>query len=114
MTLICTHLDFAKHVEDVTRFELRRRLARAGVKVSLATTLREVRDGDATVSDDLTGTLTTYEQVTVVLACGLVPDTSLVDELTARGRPVHVIGDALAPRRIMHATLDGARLGVTL
>jgi len=23
---------------------------------------------------------------------------------------VHVIGDALAPRRIMHATLDGARV----
>ena len=24
---------------------------------------------------------------------------------------VHVIGDALSPRRMLHATLDGARLG---
>jgi hypothetical protein len=54
------------------------------------------------------------EGVTVVLACGLVADGSLASALEGRVAEVHVIGDALAPRRIMHATLEGARAARTI
>ena len=50
------------------------------------------------------------DDVTVVLACGLVPNDRLARELHGRVPEVVVIGDALAPRRIMHATLEGARV----
>jgi 2,4-dienoyl-CoA reductase-like NADH-dependent reductase (Old Yellow Enzyme family) len=43
-----------------------------------------------------------------------VPDDTLVTSLKPLGIPLHVIGDALSPRRMLHATLDGARLGRTL
>lgn len=114
VTLISSHFDFAPHVEDVTRFELRRRLARAAVTVQLASTLRDAADGSAVISDDLTGEVRTHRDVTIVLACGQLPDSALADAVRGRVASLHVIGDALAPRRIMHATLDGARLGVTL
>ena len=47
--------------------------------------------------------------VSVVLACGLVADDGLARALEGHIAEVHVVGDALAPRRIMHATLEGAR-----
>jgi xanthine/CO dehydrogenase XdhC/CoxF family maturation factor len=43
-----------------------------------------------------------------------VSNDELAAELKPLGIPVHVIGDALSPRRMLHATLDGARLGRTL
>jgi hypothetical protein len=52
--------------------------------------------------------------VTVVLACGLVPNVRLAEQLRGRVPDVQVIGDALAPRRIMHATLEGARAANSL
>jgi hypothetical protein len=43
-----------------------------------------------------------------------VPNDGLAAEISPLGIPLHVIGDALSPRRMLHATLDGARLGRTL
>jgi len=40
--------------------------------------------------------------------------TGLAEAVAADGRAVHVIGDGLAPRRLMHATLDGARCATAL
>jgi hypothetical protein len=38
----------------------------------------------------------------------------LAEQLRAAGFEVHLIGDALAPRRMMHANLEGVRLAQTL
>jgi hypothetical protein len=62
------------------------------------------------VVDRLTGEERCVDGATVVLACGTMPDDRLARELEGRVPEVHVIGDALAPRRIMHATLEGARV----
>jgi len=80
-----------------------------GVTVSLLHRLVAVDAGGAVVSGTFSGEERRLEGVTVVLACGLVPDDSLVSALDGRLPEVHVVGDALAPRRIMHATLEGAR-----
>jgi 2,4-dienoyl-CoA reductase-like NADH-dependent reductase (Old Yellow Enzyme family)/thioredoxin reductase len=50
----------------------------------------------------------------VVAACGGRAVDMLYHEAREHGREVHLIGDALAPRRLMDAILDGARLGRSL
>jgi len=72
------------------------------------TRLTRVEDGGAVVSDTFTRAARHIDDVTVVLACGSLPNADLAEEVGSRVPEVHVIGDALAPRRIMHATLDGA------
>jgi hypothetical protein len=66
------------------------------------------------VVDRLTGEERRLDGATVVLACGMAPDDRLARALEGRVPEVHVIGDALAPRRIMHATLEGARVASAL
>jgi NADPH-dependent 2,4-dienoyl-CoA reductase/sulfur reductase-like enzyme len=107
--LISEQFDFAGGVEDGTRFVVMQRLLKKGVTVSLLHRLVAVDAGGAVVSGTFSGQERRLEGVTVVLACGLVPDDSLASALDGRLPEVHVIGDALAPRRIMHATLEGAR-----
>jgi hypothetical protein len=76
--------------------------------------LTEVNDSAATITQTFGGREQQLEDVTVVLACGQLPDDHLAIELKDKIPEVHLIGDALAPRRIMHATLEGARVGTAL
>jgi pyruvate/2-oxoglutarate dehydrogenase complex dihydrolipoamide dehydrogenase (E3) component len=108
--IISEQFDFAAGVEDGTRFMVMQRLLKKGVTVSLLHRLVNVDAGGAVVSGTFSGQERRLDRVTVVLACGLVPDASLASALDGRLPEVHVIGDALAPRRIMHATLEGARV----
>ena len=108
--MISEHFDFARGAEDATRYPLAQRLKMKGVTVSLMTRLTRVEDGGAVVSDTFTRAARHIDDVTVVLACGSLPNADLAEEVGSRVPEVHVIGDALAPRRIMHATLDGARV----
>jgi pyruvate/2-oxoglutarate dehydrogenase complex dihydrolipoamide dehydrogenase (E3) component len=108
--LVSERFDFAGGVEDGTRFMVMQRLLNKGVTVSLLHRLVAVDAGGAVVSGTFSGEGRRLEGVTVVLACGLVADDSLASALHGRLPEVHVIGDALAPRRIMHATLEGARV----
>ena len=50
----------------------------------------------------------------LVVVDGLLPEESLAAQLKGKVKALHLIGDALAPRRMVHATLDGARLGIAL
>ena len=102
--------DFARGAEDATRYPLAQRLKAKGVTVSLMTRLSLVDESGVVVTDTFTRTARRIEDVTVVLACGLLPNADLAGEVGSRVPEVHVIGDALAPRRIMHATLDEARV----
>jgi len=51
---------------------------------------------------------------TLVTVGPRVPNDRLAGEFRVLNVPVHLIGDALSPRRMLHATLDGGRLGRTL
>ena len=107
-------LDFAQGAEDGTRLPLMHRLVNKGVTVSMMHKLVEVDGSAATVMQTFTRTSRVERDVTVVLACGLVPDDHLAHELRGRVADIHLIGDSLAPRRIMHATLEGLRVGQQL
>jgi 2,4-dienoyl-CoA reductase-like NADH-dependent reductase (Old Yellow Enzyme family)/thioredoxin reductase len=111
---VSEQMDFAHGAEDGTRLPLMHRMLAKGVTVSLMNKLVRV-DGDAAiVMQTFTRRERHLEGVTTVLACGLVPDDALAHELKGRVAEVHVIGDSLAPRRVMHATLDGLRVGQAL
>lgn len=112
--LISEQIDFAAGAEDGTRLALLHRLLRKGVEVSMGYKLTEVNDSAATITQTFGGREQQLEDVTVVLACGQLPDDHLAIELKDKIPEVHLIGDALAPRRIMHATLEGARVGTAL
>jgi hypothetical protein len=49
-----------------------------------------------------------------VASCGRRSRTELADELRGRVPALHIIGDSLAPRRMVNATLDGARIAAAI
>lgn len=113
--MISEQVDFAPGVEDGTRFALLNRLKEKGVDIRRCTELREV-DGQGIV---IAGNFGKREEariddVTVVLACGSLPDDRLYRELKGRVPSLQLIGDAMAPRRVMHATVEGARAALAI
>ncbi|HEV7680390.1 MAG TPA: FAD-dependent oxidoreductase [Candidatus Dormibacteraeota bacterium] len=107
-------MDFAHGAEDGTRLPLMHRMLTKGVRVSLMHRLVSVDGGGVTVMNTFTRGQRRVDDATVVLACGLIPDDRLARELKGRVGEVHLVGDGLAPRRMMHATLEGARVGQAL
>jgi 2,4-dienoyl-CoA reductase-like NADH-dependent reductase (Old Yellow Enzyme family)/thioredoxin reductase len=100
-------------IEPATLFTLTRRLLERGVEIVPMTALCEVGERHVVVRNTLTNRTRVIDGVdSVVLACGRRPRRELADALRARGRAFHLIGDCLSPRRLVHATLDGARQGV--
>ena len=67
--------------------------------------LQHVLTGEPVILDGTTG---------LVIACGHEPDATLLDALRTTGRPVVGVGDALAPRTVEEAVLDGLRVGVAV
>ena len=112
--LVSEQFDFASGVEDATRFALYQRLRAKHVRISLLHRLTRVENDSAFVTDTVSGVARCIPEASVVLACGLLPDDRLARDLEGRIPTVHVVGDALAPRRIMHATLEGARAGLAI
>jgi 2,4-dienoyl-CoA reductase-like NADH-dependent reductase (Old Yellow Enzyme family)/thioredoxin reductase len=112
--MISEQFDFASGAEGATRVALLERLKRKQVEVSLLVRLTGVDGARASVTDLMSGAQEVLDDVTVVLACGGVPNDQLATELQGRLPEVVVVGDALAPRRIMHATIEGARAALAL
>lgn len=111
--LVSERFDFADGVEDGTRVPLVFRLRKKSVEITPLTRLVAVGGGGADLVDVATGHERRLDEVTVVLACGRLPDDGLARELAGR-MPVQLAGDALSPRRIMHATVEGARAAMAL
>ncbi len=112
--LLSEHFDFARGVEDGTRFPLRARRPPRGSRSRCVHRLVRVDPAGPVVEDSLTGRSAWSRAPPSCWRAGMLPDDRLARELEGRVPEVHVIGDALAPRRIMHATLEGARAAVAL
>ncbi len=99
-------------VEAASLYLLLRRLETSGVVIRPNTAAGGFADGRLEVRSSLTGAPSVLEGVDSVIAVdGRRGDDRLVAAMRAVAPEVHLIGDALAPRRMLHATLDGARLG---
>jgi 2,4-dienoyl-CoA reductase-like NADH-dependent reductase (Old Yellow Enzyme family)/thioredoxin reductase len=112
--LISEQFDFAQGVEDGTRLPLFQRLRNKDVQISMLHKLCRIESHAVVVQDTITRRDRSVDGATVVLACGLVPDDRLARALEGHIPELHVVGDALAPRRIMHATLEGARAAMAI
>ncbi len=104
----------APGVEQRTLNALLGGLARRGVRTQTSSTVVRATDGTVTIRHLLGGTDDVVPAVAVVLAHTRVSDRGPADLARRSGVPVLVIGDALAPRRLTHAALEGARFGLSL
>ncbi len=85
-----------------------------GLRVVMQTSTRvlSIAAGELLACDLFGGPEQTLTPGTVVVAAGRDVNTGLSTELASSGIAHHVIGDALAPRRLTHAVLEGARFGL--
>ena len=68
----------------------------------------------ASVRDTLTGDQDDVAADTLVIAETPVAETTLADELRARGIPFEAIGDCVAPRRASLAIYEGRELALRI
>ncbi|MFO0687818.1 MAG: FAD-dependent oxidoreductase [Myxococcota bacterium] len=119
VTLIAEAFSIGEGLEKATRYALVRRLLVRGVVLRPLTKLVALEGSSAQVVHVWTGARDAIGTDGLVFACGARARTGLARALDARGPAearfeVHSIGDCLAPRRILHATHDGARLAEML
>jgi len=113
--LINEQVDFAAAAEDGTRFTILDRLKRKRVQIVMCRRLVGI-DGGAALTVDTFGARDVHRltAVSIVLACGLLPNDEIYRQLKGDIAELHLIGDAIAPRRLMHATVEGARVGLAI
>jgi 2,4-dienoyl-CoA reductase (NADPH2) len=87
------------------------RLAQRGVRVEKRSVLRAVRPGEVDVEDRYTGAVRTLPAAAVVDAGFRLPDDALWE---ATGRRHLRAGDAVAPRTILEAVLEGRRAALAI
>ena len=91
---------------------LTHRLLIKGVTVTPMTVLVSVKGRTVTVANALTRAPRKLRRIdTVVLACGNRSNDTLARDLKGLARELYTIGDCRAPRQMLHAIMEGARVG---
>jgi hypothetical protein len=106
---VVTPVTAGAELDPFSRIPLMRRLRRAGVEFSESATLTAIEPGRVSVRDSWTGETEWLDADGVVLAWFGVASDGLAGELEELD--VHLVGDALAPRRAIDAIWDGFRVG---
>jgi NADPH-dependent 2,4-dienoyl-CoA reductase/sulfur reductase-like enzyme len=115
VTLLSELLHPGQRIEAGTLHVLTARLLDEGVTLMPLTALAAVDERHVEVRNSLTNRRGVVSDVeSVVLATMRYPYDPLSDALRAAGYDVRLIGDCLAPRRLLHATTDGARAAMAL
>ncbi|HLZ18312.1 MAG TPA: FAD-dependent oxidoreductase [Smithellaceae bacterium] len=87
---------------------LYRRLMAEGIKLQFGTKVKKIEESAVVV--EVKGEERRIEPVAqVIVAIGVTPRTALKDMLAKKGVRHFVVGDAVAPRRIIEATTEGAK-----
>jgi 2,4-dienoyl-CoA reductase-like NADH-dependent reductase (Old Yellow Enzyme family)/NADPH-dependent 2,4-dienoyl-CoA reductase/sulfur reductase-like enzyme len=89
-------------------YMLHKRLRSAGIKMMFDTTVKLIEENAVTVIKG--GEEHRIEPVNqVIVAVGVTPRNELKDMLAKKGIRHFIVGDAVAPRRIIEATTEGAK-----
>jgi 2,4-dienoyl-CoA reductase-like NADH-dependent reductase (Old Yellow Enzyme family)/thioredoxin reductase len=91
-----------------------RRLLERHIEVMNLTRAVAISGTSVTLNNILSGDATVRAFDSVILACGSRADSKVAAMIDEAGQEVHLIGDCRAPRRMMHAIAEGARLAATL
>jgi NADH dehydrogenase FAD-containing subunit len=87
---------------------LHKRLRAAGIKLMFGTTVKLITEGSVFVTQN--GAELQIEPVNqVIVAIGVTPRNTLKDMLLKKDIRHFIVGDAVAPRRIIEATTEGAK-----
>lgn len=95
-----------------TRWVVMQHLRRLGVMIMDETKVIEVNEGGVLVEKG--GDITLLPADTVVLAVGAIPVNELAADLKGQVSNLHIIGDALKPRKITEAIREGFDLALSL
>jgi hypothetical protein len=100
-------------VSEYSRMTAVERLRGLGVQLWTSADVR-FADGTATVTSTLVSTSTSVAVTDVVVLDPPTAEDGLVAPLLDAGVPVHVVGDAVAPRSLLEAMAEGHALGRAL
>lgn len=114
VTIVTSGREIAKEAAVVIRELMLDRLRQRGVKMLTDTRIMEIMNDKVLIvgpggSDELPGELPVD---TVVASTGAKPNDSLAEELRNVVEQVFVVGDAVRPRDVTCAMLEGARAGL--
>ncbi|HKC29070.1 MAG TPA: FAD-dependent oxidoreductase, partial [Jatrophihabitans sp.] len=113
--LVSQLVTVAPTLEQRTLNHLLRTLAEFGVVIRPSTRVTGVHGATARVENLLSGRTDELQIGGIVLAQSRLPDPVASRwQLSSAERPVYLVGDALAPRRLTHAVLEGARFGASV
>lgn len=112
VALLCEVAAPGQAVEPASLNLLLKRLSERGVAMRPLTAAVRLEGRTLRVRNSLTRAESEMADVdSLVVIDGRQPVDGLAVQLKGLVKDIHVIGDALSPRRMLHATLDGARLG---
>ena len=101
-------------IDDTLKPIILQRLLTQGVECLPLYTAAELRPGMVIAQHVLTGATVSLECDSIVSACGGRADDDLFHALKDTGPAIHLIGDALAPRRVHDAMLEATRVARTI
>jgi len=98
--------------EPITFGFIMTRIARAGGKITMGLDIASFDGSMLTLGGVFGGNVQSREGIdTVVVSRGSKANDALYKALKGQVKELHVIGQALAPRKMLESTLDGLRLG---
>lgn len=108
ITLVEMLVNSPVHTFSAHGYMLHKRLEAGGIKLMFGTTVKRINESSVVVTEK--GVDFTLEPVNqVIVAIGMTPVNTLKDVLLKKEIRHFIIGDAVAPRRIIEATTEGAR-----
>jgi 2,4-dienoyl-CoA reductase-like NADH-dependent reductase (Old Yellow Enzyme family) len=115
VTLLTENLSLGSALEIASLVMLTERLLNSETAIAPTTAAVALTTDGLETRNSLTGKPGLLTGIDTLVTIGpRVPNDALAAELRPLGIRMHLIGDALSPRRMLHATLDGGRLGRTL
>jgi NADPH-dependent 2,4-dienoyl-CoA reductase/sulfur reductase-like enzyme len=109
VTLISRYFMVGEDIDEGLRSDLYARLYGQGVVLQPLTAASAIVPGGVRTRHTYSGAEATLEADTVVLSFGGKANDSLYHELDGRVPELRLVGDAVSPRRIHDALLDGTR-----
>ncbi len=109
VTLVEMEKGIGRDIGITTRWVVIKSLRRLGVRIMDQYAVKEVNKAGVLIEKE--GKETLLPADTVVLAVGAVANNDLVDQLEGNVNKLHVIGDALEPRKMTVALREGFDLG---
>ena len=114
VTIITRYFMVGEDIDEGVRSDIYQRLFTQGVDVQPMTQAIEMLPGGLRIKHTFSGAETVLEADTVVLAFGGKANDSLFHSLAGKVPDLKLIGDAVSPRRIHDALLEGTRVARAL